>query len=110
MSEAKLIKVTKKNGQSSIVPAGQRATYESFNEKYKKLKKLDQVVTIEDYEEAAETKKEELTPPAVRKAVDVIGDISIAKTVEEVDALIAGDERATVLKAAETKKEELAKV
>ena len=34
------IKVTKKNGQSTIVPAGQRSTYEAFNAKAKKLKHI----------------------------------------------------------------------
>lgn len=117
MSQEKFIKVTKKNGQYSIVPAGQRPTYESFNAKYEKLKKTDQVVTIEDYEPtAADAKKAETGSgdgtggSKVKTALELIADISNAKSPEEVDSLIPeGESRATVLKAADAKKAELAK-
>ena len=42
-----------------------------------------------------------------RKAADVIADIESASTVEEVDSLAAGDERVTVKRAADKRKDEL---
>lgn len=113
MQSEKLIKVTKADGSSTIVPAGQKSIYEGFNARAKKLNKPKELVTIEDYEEAAEAKTAELgggsSASAARKAGEVISDISNAKTKEEVAALVVNETRATVLKAAEAKTAELEK-
>lgn len=110
----KLIKVTKKNGSSSIVPASQRSVYESFNEKAQKLKKPDDVVKIEDYEEpASEETAGTGLPPTSGSGSNlgilsaVLDMISSAKTPEQVDEIIDGDARQEVLEAAATRKAEL---
>lgn len=70
-----LIKVTKKNGQFTIVPAGQRSTYESMNARNTKMKKLDDVVTIEDYEEPAEeVATDKVADKISKKATDKVAD------------------------------------
>ena len=115
MSE-KQIKITKTDRSTHIVPASQRKTYESFNEKNKKLKKTADLVTITDYEPGSE----EVSQPAAAKtegtgtgdtkktANEVIALIKAATTADEVNALADGDTRATVVKAAEVKLQELA--
>ena len=118
MTGEKSIKITKKDGSSHIVPASQRATYEAFNEKNKKLKKDKDIVTIEDYvapaPEAAAAKTADSVNTATndagkKTAVEVVELINKATTVEEVNALAEGDGRVTVIKAAEAKTAELTK-
>lgn len=117
----KQIKIIKKDGTFHIVPASQRSTYEAFNTKNTKLKQLKDVVEIEDYEApAAEDKIADLTPattgfqsatppppppPANDKkpAVEIVELISKATTIEEVNSLVAGDGRVSVIRAAESK-------
>lgn len=116
------LKITKSNGSSHLVPLGQKSIYEAFNAKATKMKKPKDLLKIEvvDVDEpAAEVKTADMkndsgadngsgnsSAATQRKAADVISDISNAKSAEEVAALIAGDTRATVLKAAEAKNAE----
>jgi hypothetical protein len=120
MSSEKQIKITKKDKTSHIVPATQRATYEAFNAKSRKLRREKDVVEIEDYEEpeekgsdtgSANTSTGSSTGDAGGKktAVEVIALINAATTEEEVNKAAEGDTRVSVLKAAELKVAELTK-
>ena len=114
MSKEPLIKLTKKDGSTHLVPASQRKTYESLNARYKKLNKLDEIVEISDFKEKDATAGTPGAPPSdsaetqKHNAADVVKAIGECKTIEEVDKLAVGDDRATVQKAAEKKKESLA--
>lgn len=121
MSSEKQIKITKKDKTSHIVPASQRATYEAFNAKSKKLRREKDVVEIEDYEEPKEeaaadtgsanigTGSSTVDAGGKKTAVEVIALINAATTEEEVNKAAEGDTRVSVLKAAELKVAELTK-
>ncbi len=132
---AKVLKITKPDKTVHVVPVSNLAFYQAYNKRQKQQWKIEQidekdakdlpfkdetyvtgneaVAKLSEAQKEIAALKEQLAAkqttqaPVKYSAVDAIALIEVAKTVEQVNAIVGDDERATVKKAAEKKIEEL---